>query len=118
MLHLDIKAEPQRLPKSVKAEHSEKPPTDKVVSHFANNRKRSVLLMTCQVVVQGPKRSSVQARALLNSGSEASFITERLVQQLHLPWRRSPMVACLEGDTPQIKPRGLVTVRVTDSNKA
>ena len=54
MLHLDSKAEPESLPKSVKADDSEKPPTDKVVSHFANNRQRSVLLMTCQVVSARP----------------------------------------------------------------
>ena len=43
---------------------------------------------------------------------------EQLAQQLHLPHRRSPMVACFGGGTPQIKPKGLVTVRVTAKNQA
>ena len=66
--------------------------------------------MTCQVMVQGPDGFIVQARALLDSGSETSFITEQLAQQLHLPLHRSPMVACLGEATQQIKPKGLVSV--------
>ena len=34
--------------------------------------------MTCQVIIQGPNDSTAQVRALLDSGCEASFITERL----------------------------------------
>ena len=105
MLHLEGKAEP--------APPSAKPSTEKVMSHFANGKQGSVLLMTCQVMVLGPDGSKVQSRALLDSGSEMSFITERLAQQLRLPRRHSPMVACLGGASPQIKPRGLVSIRVT-----
>ena len=117
MLHLERKAEPKPLRKTAKADDVEKPPTE-AVSHFTNGWKGSILLMTCQVMVQGPNGSSVQARALLDSGSEASFITERLAQQLRLPRRSSPMVACLGGVTPQIKPKGIVTVRVTGKSEA
>ena len=59
MLHLDSKAEPDPLPKSVKAKLSENPLTDKVVSHFGNNRQKNVLLTMCQVVMQGPDESIV-----------------------------------------------------------
>ena len=45
---------------------------------FRTETDGGVLLMTCQVVVQGPNGSIAQARALLDSGSEASFNTERL----------------------------------------
>ena len=117
MLHLERKAEPEPLPKTAKADDVEKPSTE-VVSHFTNGKKGSILLMTCQVMVKGPNGTSVQARALLDSGSEALFMTERLAQQLHLPRRRSPMVACLGGVTPQIKPKGLVIVRVTGKCEA
>ena len=43
------------------------------------------LLMTCQVLVQGPDGSKVKARALLDSASSSSFISERLVQSLGIP---------------------------------
>ena len=49
-----------------------------------------------------------------DSGSEASFITEPLAQQLHLSRRRSPIVACLGGTTPQVRPKGMVDIQVTD----
>ena len=41
--------------------------------------------MTCQVLVEAPDGSSVKARALLDSASSTSFISERLVQSLCLP---------------------------------
>ena len=43
------------------------------------------LLMTCQVLVQGPDGSKVKARALLDSASSSSFISECLVQSLSIP---------------------------------
>ena len=52
MLHLESKVEPEQTSKTTK-ERSEKPLTDNVVSHFVNGRHGSVLLMTCQVLVQG-----------------------------------------------------------------
>ena len=70
--------------------------------------------MTCQVILQGHNGSTTQARALLDSGSEASFITERLAQQLRLSRRRGPMVTCIGETTPHIRPKGLVDIKVTD----
>ena len=43
----------------------------------------NILLMTCQVMVETPE-GIVKARALLDTGSSASFVTERLAQTLHL----------------------------------
>ena len=40
--------------------------------------------MTCRVSVIAPDGSSVEARALLDSASSASFVSERLVQALSL----------------------------------
>ena len=96
MLHLESKVEPEPTPKT-KKERSEKPLINNVVSHFVNGRHGGVLLMTFQVLVRGRDGSTMLASALLGSGSETSFVTERLPQQLHLPQRRSPMVACLGG---------------------
>ena len=41
--------------------------------------------MTCRVLVRAPDGSSVEARALLDSASSASFVSERLAQCLRLP---------------------------------
>ena len=70
--------------------------------------------MTCRVMICGPDGSTAPARALLDSGSEASFITERLAQQLGLSRRKGPMIACIGESTPHIRPRGLVDIRITD----
>ena len=74
--------------------------------------------MTCQVIVRGPNGSTAQARALLDSGSEASFITERLSRRLGLPRRRGPMITSIGETTPHIRPKGLVNVQVTDTHQA
>ena len=41
--------------------------------------------MTCRVLVIAPGGSSMEVRALLDNGSSASFVSERLVQSLGLP---------------------------------
>ena len=41
--------------------------------------------MTCRVLVRAPDGSTVKARALLDSASSASFVSERLVKGLCLP---------------------------------
>ena len=44
----------------------------------------NTLLMTCQVQIQAPDSTSVKARALLDSESTMSFVSERIVQSLGL----------------------------------
>ena len=56
-----------------------------VSSTTAVKLKSNALLMTCRVSVIAPDGSSVEARALLDSASSASFVSERLVQALSLP---------------------------------
>ena len=41
--------------------------------------------MTCRVAVVSPQGHSIEARALLDSGSSTSFISQRLVDSLRLP---------------------------------
>ena len=55
------------------------------VSHTAIPLKSSTLLMTCRVLVTAPNGTSVEARALLDNASSASFVSERLAQNLRLP---------------------------------
>ena len=54
-------------------------------SNTAVRLKSNALLMTCHVSVLTPDGSSVEARALLDNASSASFVSERLVQSLSLP---------------------------------
>ena len=78
--------------------HVDKPTADKptddnptearVPSHPAVKLKSSLLLMMCRVLVSAPDGSTVEARALLDNASSASFISERLVQSLCLPRTR------------------------------
>ncbi len=100
--------------KSANADQSRKTSVEKVTSNFSNGNQGSVLLMTCQVIIESPNGSTARARALLDSGSEASFITERLAQQLCLSRRRGPMITCIGETTPHIRPKGLVDIGVTD----
>ena len=45
----------------------------------------NTLLMTCQLLVHSPDGATLKARALLDSASSTSFISERLTQALRLP---------------------------------
>ena len=56
-----------------------------MVSNTAIGLKLNSLLMTCRILVSAPDGTSVEARAVLDSASSASFISERLAQSLCLP---------------------------------
>ena len=66
-----------------------------IPSHVAMGIKSNLLLMTCNVTVISPAGYSVQARALLDSASSTSFVSEKLAQCLHLP--RSSQNALISG---------------------
>ena len=95
---------------------------ESVANHHTNSRQRGTLLMTCQVMIRGSDGSFTQARALLDSGSEASFITERLAQQLRLSrhWRDSQVQCNLYRGihARQKRTKGLLSVRNTDTSQA
>ena len=63
-------------------------PTSVVSSNASMGALPKTLLMTCQVLVRAPDGSKVKARALLDSASSSSFISERLVQSLDIPRSR------------------------------
>ena len=52
------------------------------------------LLMTCRVLVEVPDGSTVNATALLDSASSASFVSERLVKSLCLPCLHQSTTIC------------------------
>ena len=59
--------------------------TDTVVTNTAIQLRSNSLLMTCHILIRAPDGTSVEARALLDNASSASFISERLAQSLRLP---------------------------------
>ncbi len=75
------------------------------------------LLMTCQVMVKAPDGSKVKARALLDSASTSSFVSERLVQGLGIPRSRQRItvfgVAGLSSTSPF---KSVVTVDILPTN--
>ena len=60
-------------------------PTGSVSLHSVVGVHSNVLLMTCCMLVEAPDGSTTEARALLDSGSSVSFVSERLAQRLRLP---------------------------------
>ena len=71
-----------------------------VLSHVAHasSRLRRPLLMTARILVMSPDGCTTQARALLDSASSTSFISERLAQHLRLPrFRRQAQITGIGG---------------------
>ena len=119
LLHRDTsKSVCEAIPKSATEDLSKEPPVVNISSNFSNGNQGSVLLMTCQVIVQGPNGLTAQARALLDSCSVAFFITEKLAQQLGLSRRRGPMITCIGETTSHIRRKGLVNIQVTDIHQS
>ncbi|XP_043463826.1 uncharacterized protein LOC122499504, partial [Leptopilina heterotoma] len=75
------------IPDNPENDGAQKPNTSVVSLHSAKSPTllRKILLATARVIVVGPKGKVTYARALLDQGSESSFISEALVQLLELP---------------------------------
>ena len=70
----------------------------------------------CQVRDTSPDGHTTKARALLDSASSASFITERLAQHLHLPRCHHGMkISGIRGATMKSPSRGMVDFKITSS---
>ncbi|XP_043465288.1 uncharacterized protein LOC122500432 [Leptopilina heterotoma] len=62
----------------------------KLSNHLnATEKRTAVLLATARVIVEAADGRRVQVRALLDQGSEASFVSESVVQLLRLPRKSS-----------------------------
>ena len=73
-----------------RTQKAEIPENEIIVSNSHCNVKstnQSVLLQICFITVQSNSKSKV-ARLLLDSGSEKSFVTNKLVHELNLPFAR------------------------------
>ena len=76
---------------SREAEQTEKPsrtttaePATCTSAHAATGFASNTLLMTCQLLVHSPDSTALKARALLDSASSTTFISDRLTQALQL----------------------------------
>lgn len=70
-------------PYIVNAENTHPPPEatpNPIATNAAAGMASNSLLMTCNVLVDAPDRSSVTACALLDSASSAFFVPERMAQ--------------------------------------
>ncbi|XP_055591487.1 uncharacterized protein LOC129743477 [Uranotaenia lowii] len=63
--------------------------TETVSSNVARSRSSTIILATAVVLVEDDTGKTFHARALLDSGSECNFMTERLCQQMKISRRRS-----------------------------
>ena len=79
LLHMEAKEEVSDSPPAVD------PLTTPISTHSAVGIKSNLLLLTCRVTVVSPEGRSIEARSLLDSASSTSFISQRLVDYLHLP---------------------------------
>ena len=80
LLHIESK-EPPPTPTTAPASDSI---VNSVPVHTTTGITSNSLLMTCRVLVDAPDGKSVEARALLDCASSASFISERLARSLCL----------------------------------
>ena len=90
-------------------------PGDVVTTHTSqSSSSRQVSLMTCQVQVTSPDGHTTKARALLDSASSASFITEHLAQHFHLPRLHHNMkISGIGGASTKSPSRSMVDFKIT-----
>ena len=77
LLHVEPRNSPSTQPSS--------PPVNSVTSNLVTGLASNTLLMTCWVLIHSPNGSVMKVRALLDSASSTSFISERLTHLLEFP---------------------------------
>ena len=93
------------------------PASIQVPTHTAIKLKSSALLMTCRVLVTAPNGSRVEARALLDNASSASFVSERLTQSLGLPRvRQNVRVSGIAGTSPTPSTHSVATLQISPAH--
>ena len=88
-----------------------------MISNTAVKLRSSSLLMTYRVLVTSANGSSVEARALLENGSSASFITERLAQGLSLPHvHQNVHVSGITGSSPKSPIQSIASLQISPAH--
>ncbi|XP_058810074.1 uncharacterized protein LOC131675195, partial [Phymastichus coffea] len=85
-------------------------PTGVVSLHSGTRHSGVVLLATAQVAIQSSSGRIIVVKALLDQGSETSFLSTRVVQDLELPKRRSSTLVFGLGAQHGMRPSGEVDV--------
>ena len=84
--------------------------------HFsAENEINTVLLSTSPVTIRNSLGDAIKLRALLDSGSQASLVTEDVAKALMLPTQRSQINISTMGSFHFQKTRGLSPVKLNDT---
>ncbi|XP_063989736.1 uncharacterized protein LOC135168999 [Diachasmimorpha longicaudata] len=89
---------------------SENQKSPAINSNQRHSTQPSVLLATALVKAASPRGYLIDARVLIDQGSEISFITDNLVHQLHLKRAHSTLELIGIGGTPSGTTRGVVPV--------
>ncbi|XP_015118495.1 uncharacterized protein LOC107042118 [Diachasma alloeum] len=85
-------------------------------SNQPSENQQSVLLATARVTVKSPRGFSSRARVLIDQGSEVSFISEKLVNQLHLSRKSTTLELIGIGGVNSGSTRRLVSVTLQTIN--
>ena len=85
LLHKDWTEKPFRCGQSSQSSETREDPTVVMTHTTQSGRQQQVLLMTCQIIVVKSNGTSYKAKTLLDSGSSASFISERSSCTVSLP---------------------------------
>lgn len=75
-----------------------------------NNPRPFIILATCQVKIRGYDGQSIQVRALLDPGSELSFVTEESIRLLGVPRMHATIPLISIGEIYSGRTRGSVNV--------
>lgn len=108
LLHIETKRGPPS---------PETPSTVSVSNHSSVGLCSNVLLMTCRVLVEAPDGSTTESRALFDSGSSASFVSERLAQRLRLTRsNQSTRISGIAGLTSNPSTRSITSFRISSTH--
>ena len=100
LLHLEVQPEHHESTEAAPVPTKPSSVTNSVLSPVAQTGPKfhHPLLMTCRVFILSPNGITTQARALLDSASSTSFVSERLAQHLRLPrLRRQAQITGIGG---------------------
>ena len=95
---------------------STNPDSKPVTSHTVAGLTSNALLMTCRVLIGAPDGTAVEDRAILDSASSASFVSERLAQTLCLPrLHQGTKISGIAGLSHSTPPRSVACVKVSST---
>ena len=121
LLHLETRSGSTQISTGDPPTHDSRPQSDatetRVLSHATIGIQANMLLMTSYVTVEAPDGTAVRARALLDSASSASFVSERLAQSLKLSrTRQSTHISGVAGLTNKTPVQSITNFRISSTH--